>query len=641
MRDCKEVVKYLAGNNIEILREAAYFAGEQGCKEAVPLLAGLLESENLGVQEAADRALRKIGGRTSVQAVIPLLRSDDPPVRNMAMDILRDIGDKDFSSLVELLQDPDPDVRIFAADILGATKSQMAVVPLGKALLKDPEVNVRYQAAVSLGELGRVEAAEWLNKALSDEEWVQFAVIEALFKVRDASSVGALTKALDHSSDLVSSMIVEALGEMGDVKAVAMLLRRLDSSHTALRNKIVKAVIKILGGKSLTLLPENQWEKFVGYLLDALKDEDKEIQDAAISGLGSMRRGEASGPILELAAGMDPDREYARLERTIRSLADIGFTEALEDALRHGDAAAARVAVSALALIGGERAEKLLMEVFWDRDRDLQRDIVKALGSFAGPGASEFFLKVLEKHEDGTVLKEALSFLGRQPDLPGVGEKLFAFLDNPYDDVKEAALDACVAVDGPEMTARFKEWHKSSDPVRRLMAVYALGKLGVRDNVKEIEAALEDEVPDIRKVAVEAFALCREPKRWVPRVVPRLDDENREVRLAVVELMGRCEHDDVLPYLMQALRDEDDWVRVRAVEALGGRGACECVPTLVSMIDDPSKLVALKAVEALGNIGGAAAFNALLNVVDREDAELQSAAEEAIAKIQSAHGEKS
>ena len=639
MRDCKEVLEHLKESDTEVSREAAYFAGELTCKEAVPSLVEFLKSSNLGVQEAADRALRKIGGRTSVQAVIPLLRSEDVPVRNLAMDILREIGGRDFSSLVDLLHDSDPDVRIFAADILGATKSMVAVAPLGKALLKDPEVNVRYQAAVSLGDLQRAEAAEWLTKALDDEEWVQFAVIEALSKIDDASSVGALTKALDHSSDLVGSMIVEALGKMGDVRAVAVLLKRLDSSHTALRNKIVKAVVSILGGRSLTLLPEDQWEKFGGYLLEALKDEDKEIQDAAISGLGFMGRGEASGPILDLAARMDPDREYGRLEQTVRALADIGLTGALEKGLRDGGPDVARVAVSALALIGGEAVERLLMEVFWSRERDLQREVIGALGGFAGPLAKDFFLEVLERHDDGTVLKEALSFLGRKLRLPEVGEKLFEFLDNPYDDVKEAALDACVAVNGPEMTARFKELYHSSDPVHRLMAVYALGKLGVRENLEELKPALEDEVPDIRKVAVEAFSLCQEPKRWLPIVVPRLGDENREVRLAVVELMGRCERDEVLPYLEQALGDGDDWVRVRAVEALGGRGVSGSVPTLVSMVDDQSKLVALKAVEALGNIGGGLAFNALLDVVNREDKELQSAAEEAIAKIQSEHGE--
>ncbi|MDY7000679.1 MAG: HEAT repeat domain-containing protein [Thermodesulfobacteriota bacterium] len=639
MRDCKEVLEHLRESDTEVAREAAHFAGELACKEAVPFLVEFLKSANLGLQEAADRALRKIGGRTSVQAAIPLLRSEDVPVRNLAMDILREIGGRDFSSLVDLLHDSDPDVRIFAADILGATKSQVAVAPLGKALLKDPEVNVRYQAAVSLGDLQRVEAAEWLNKALNDEEWVQFAVIEALSKIGDASSVGALVKALDNSSDLVCSMIVEALGEMGDVKAVSMLLKRLDSSHMALRNKIVKAVVKILGGRSLTLLSEDQWEGFGGYLLDALEDEDKDIQDAAISGLGFMGRGEASGPILDLAAQMDPDREYARLEQTVRSLADIGLTEALEKGLREGDSAVARTAVSAFAIIGGENVEKLLMEVFWSKDRDLQRDLVRALGGFAGPSAKDFFLEVLERHEDGTVLKEALSFLGRKLRLSEVGEKLFEFLDNPYDDVKEAALDACVAVSGPEMTARFKELYHSLDPVHRLMAVYALGRLGFGENMDELKSALEDEVPDIRKVAVESFSFCREPKEGLPFIVTRLSDENREVRLAVVELMGKCEHEEVVPYLKQALGDRDDWVRVRAVEALGGRGVSDSVSTLVSMVDDPSKLVALKAVEALGNLGGGEAFNALLTVVNREDAELQSAAEEAIAKIQSEHGE--
>ncbi|NMC50941.1 MAG: HEAT repeat domain-containing protein, partial [Desulfovibrio sp.] len=111
MTDCIEIVKKLSVEDIDTLREAAYEAGEAGCVQAVPRLAGLLALESLGVQEAADFALRKIGGKVVVAAVLPLLRSDDAPARNLAMDILRQVGGDDFPSLVGLLHDPEDVVR--------------------------------------------------------------------------------------------------------------------------------------------------------------------------------------------------------------------------------------------------------------------------------------------------------------------------------------------------------------------------------------------------------------------------------------------------------------------------------------------------------------------------------------------------
>lgn len=641
MTDCNGIVTKLSAKDIDALREAAYEAGERGCVEAVPLLAGLLTSESLGVQEAADMALRRIGGKEVVLAVLPLLRSDDAPVRNLSMDILRQVGGDDFPSLVGLLHDADPDMRIFGSDILGSTGNKLAVAPLCDALLKDPEVNVRYQAAVSLGELGHPSAAKCLGKAMEDDEWVQFAVIEALAKIRDASSVNALVKALDKSSDLVASMIVEALGEIGNIKAVAMLIRRMDASPAVLRNKIVKAVLHILGGKSLTLLPAKDRGKFRDYLLAALADDDPDIQDAAIRGLTFMGDDAASGEILDLAARMNPEAESERLEAAVNALASIGLTASLTAGLGHPDQTARGIAVTALSRIGGAEVSKLLIDAFPGADPELRREMVAALLDVAGAEAREFFLEILDDPGDETVLKAALYYLGRKMRVEEAGERIFALLSDPRDDVKEAALEACTELGGERLNARFLELAGDDDPVNRLMAVYALGKIRLPGNLAVIEKALLDPVPDIRKIALEAAAdTCGAEGDGLSLIVSRLEDEAPDVRRTVVELLGRCPLGSGAPYLLRALADPDDWVRVRAVESLGALRLSEAVPRLIPLLHDPSKLVSLKTVEALGDIGGESAFRALLEAIGTEDPEFQAAAEEAIAKIQDRQGDR-
>lgn len=630
MAQSEDIRKLLLSADEEDIREGAYAAGEAGLVEAVDLLVECLKSGNLGVQEAADDALRKIGGAKVVHAVSPLLRSDDPPTRNLAMDILRAVGAQDMAALVELLKDHDADVRIFASDILGSAGEIAAVQPLCDSLLKDPEVNVRYQAAVSLGELGFPQAAGCLNKALGDEEWVQFSVIEALIKIRDESSVGALLKALDKSSDLVASMIVDALGEMGNLKAGAMLLKRLDNSPAALRNKILKAVIGIMGGKSLGLLGEKDRDKLKKYLLIALEDEEEDIQDAAVRGLGSLGGEDASKAVLELAAGLDPVRDQERLESMSAALARIGLTQALRDGLAKGWKEA-MIAVRAFDRIGGIEASNLLMEGFADRDRDLKREIVKAIGRIGGEEAADFMMALLSTETDADVVKAAAGFVGVKLKLPQAAEALFALLDHPYDDVKEVALDACAALGGTDMIARFKALLGSDDWIKRLMGVYALGKMGPSEALEEIKLALEDESPDVRKAAVEAItADCLMPEDALAALLPRMSDENREVRLALIEALGKCNTAEFVGNLVQALGDEDDWVRIRALEALGARKDPAVIPHIVPLLEDHNKLVALKAVEALGKTGGRSAFRALMDMLSSDDPELQAAAEEAL-----------
>jgi HEAT repeat protein len=635
MTDCKEILAMLKSAESDVLREGAYLAGEERCEDAVPLLVEMLKSSNIGVQESADNALRQIGGKEAVNGVIPLLRSDDAPVRNGAMDILRALGGQELQSIIPLLKEEDVDIRIFATDILGSAGNVMAVAPLCEALLKDPEVNVRYQAAVSLGDLGLPEAAKCLNQAMRDEEWVQYSVIEALAKIRHASSIDAMVKAMSHSSELVVSMIIDALGDMGNVKAVSLLLGRMESSPTALRNKIVKAIVKILGAKLVNLLPKDARENFREYLLIALEDEEEEVQDAAIMGLSVMGGDDAAAGIFAIAVALDPDQDQDRLDRIVGSLAQMGVTAVLKNALRSEDAHHAQVAVEVLSRTNAPEVEGVLVNAFWQNPIAVQRAIVIVLARIAGQGSVDFFMDLIAKHNDGKVLKSAAHFLGDKLRYAPAADILFDLLDHQYDDVKEAGLDACVAIGGDDMQERFRKLFNGLDPVKRLMAVYALGKIDAAANMDLLKSAMEDENPEIRKHALKAVASqCHESDVWTGLLAPRLMDENRDVRQTVVELMGQCFCPEIIPHLRSALTDEDDWVKVRALEVIGQHRISEAIPDVVAHLDNPNKLIAIRAIECLGSIGGTAAFQALLSISGSEDYELMEAAEAAIARIQ-------
>lgn len=639
MTDCSDIIQRLREEDPEVLREAAQDAGDYDCVETIPVLIALLQNKNLGVQEAAEISLRRLGGTDAVKLLVPLLRTENVQVRNLAMDILRQIGDQHISIFFELLRDHDPDIRIFASDILGSTGNILAVPHLCQALLHDPEVNVRYQAAVSLGELSFVEAANCLGQALNDEEWVQFSVIEALLKIRSESCLDALIKAMPHSSDLVSSMIADALAEMGNIKAVPLLLKRLENSPKALRNKIVKAVVQIMGGRALTLLPALEQANFREYLLAALSDEDEEIQNKAISGLAFMKVAEAAGPIIQLAARLDfdEDDQQDRLDWIAKALAEIGSPRALKEALYSGEPAKIALAIRALRLCPGPESSELLQGFFPDQDRNLQRTIIDALMLVSSEQDARFFLNLLTDHNDGHVLKQSLRFLARAGKQPEFAEKIFSLLDHPYPDVREAALETCIAVGDQSMMDRFQRMFASPDPGKRTMAVLGLGNLGCSDHMDLIRRSLEDESPAVRKAALEAsIKLCGLTEEVFALVSQRLQDEDRDVRLTLISLIGECDCNqaDVLPLLKMALTDDHDWVRVRAVEALGAKRVRDAIPNLVGLLQEGNQLIALKVIWALGRIGGQAAFQILLDVLNSDDPELINAAEEAIVFLQ-------
>lgn len=636
----QKILSLLAASDPESIREGAQLAGANRLAEAIPVLVKHIASSNIGVQEAVDRALRKIGGPEVVHAVIPMLRSEDAPARNLSMDLLRALGNNDLEALYKLLHDEDADVRIFAADILGSVGTVLAVPPLCRALLHDPEVNVRYQAAVSLGTLACPEAAPSLNKALEDEEWVQFSVIEALTKIRDESSVGAMFKALGQASDLVASTIVDALGEMGNIKAVPLLLKRLQSSPRPLCNKIIRAVVNIMGQRSLTLLGAKDCDRLRGYLPFALEDEDPEIQDAAVKGMAALGGEGATGNILALAAKLDPETETERILGAVEALVRLANVPDLERAVLENSDQAMRIALEVLLRVDEAKGVALTANVFWAQPRDAQRTMILELADRAGPDYQDFFLDVLSRHKDGNVLRGALFFLGKKGDGAVVFDKVVPLLSHPYNDVKEAALEACIALHTPAVERYFKEMVRHHDPVQRMMGVYGLGFFELADSIDELKSALDDESPDVRKVAVEAFGhSCPLKEEYLLLVEEKFNDENREVRMAVFDTLGLCANERFAVHLMAGLDDEDPWVRVRCAERLGENKVSQAVEPLVRMLHDENHLIVLKAIEALGKIGGETAFRALLPVLEHRDSDLQAAAEEAVNEIHRQAGE--
>lgn len=632
----QSIIDLLNSGESEDIREGAYLAGKQKLEDAIPLLITHIQNADIGVQEAADRALRKIGGPKVAGAVTPLLRSEDAPVRNIAMDMLRQVGSTDIDSLVQLLHDQDPDMRIFAADILGSSGSVLAVAPLRGALLRDPEVNVRYQAAVSLGELAYPEAAPSLNKALEDEEWVQFSVIEALIKIRAESSVSALVKALDTSSDLVASVIIDALGEMGNIKAVPLLIRRLEATSGPLRNKIVTSIIKILGEKSLGLLGKKERDNLYEYMLVAIRDEDEDVQNAMVRGLAGLGGKRGAEAIADIAVSLDPDRDHERMLFLIESLAKIGFTPKIEAMISEGSELAQHIGVEVLARAHSRPGIELMKRVFWDKPRDLQRSIIIELARQCGPEDQDFFLDILEKHKDGNVLKAALLFLGRRGESSDVSPAVTSFLEHPYNDVKEAALDACIALHDPMTVGYILGMAGEDDPVRRMMAMYALGAIDQKAYAAILTKALSDESADVRRVALEALGRdCPIPENVVDSIVALLDDPESEVRLTAISVLTNCSAPCLNDCLLHGLDDADPWVRVRCIENLGRRNVSEAVPRLVELLKDENELIVIKSIEALGSIGGELSFRSLFALIDNENPDIQRAAEEAVEKIRS------
>ncbi len=114
----------------------------------------LPQERDLSVREVMFTTLSQVGGKAVVQGLLPLLRSEDPNLRNGAIETLSGLPDDVGGSIDGLLRDADVDVRIFTVNLLGDLKHPRVVDWLSHALKNDAHVNVVAAALEVAAEVG-------------------------------------------------------------------------------------------------------------------------------------------------------------------------------------------------------------------------------------------------------------------------------------------------------------------------------------------------------------------------------------------------------------------------------------------------------------------------------------------------------
>lgn len=323
----EELARRLKDPDPQVRRQAAAAMGQTGDPRWAPVLAEALCDRNKGVHEAAMGSLIEIGGDDVAGEVIPYLRSEDPQLRNAAIEILQETDYSAGRMLVPLLSDPDDDVRILVSDILGLAGGPEAVDAL-IAALGDANPNVRNAAAGSLGTLADPKAVEPLGQMLQSEqeEWVAFTAIEALKEAAGRSAAEALSPALSRG-EFLASAAVEALGEVGGPEAVPVLLAHLERAPDGMRAATVRALAEVAKRADRDEMDAETLARLVRALMDAAaSDADQWTRYHAIEALGKLRAGEAVALLSEVASIGGPLLKIA----AAKALGHIGGDEAAE-----------------------------------------------------------------------------------------------------------------------------------------------------------------------------------------------------------------------------------------------------------------------------------------------------------------------
>jgi HEAT repeat protein len=160
----EEALRRLAEGTTDERWAAARALGGGDARAVRALASALPDEPDRRVREAILTGLARAGTAEALDAVLPLLRSDDAERRTAALDAMRAMPGATLLRLPELLDDADPDVRLLACELARQAPGDQAQDLLCALLERDPEVNVCAAAVEVLAEVGDARALPALQR---------------------------------------------------------------------------------------------------------------------------------------------------------------------------------------------------------------------------------------------------------------------------------------------------------------------------------------------------------------------------------------------------------------------------------------------------------------------------------------------
>lgn len=414
----------------------------------------------------------------------------------------QEVSTTSFDSWTSDLKDKDPNIRIKAADALGNGQNDYAVVPLIQ-ILNDADPNVRLHAATALNSLIDSADAESMSS-------IQFSIA-------GSGNINILIAALQDENPEIRSQVAGALGHFMD-SPIYDLTSRLEVDVSS---------------------------QGIDVLIAALQDENPNVRMQATWLLGYTKKTGAIGP--------------------------------LTSALKDGDPNVRLQAVQALGNLYLDGSVDPLISALKDEDPKVRIRAARMLGWLGKPGCVDSLVATLEDVDPHVRFQAAISLLGTWS-IEGVDEHaldtMIALLKNEDPDLRIQVLQELINNHDARAIMPVIEVLNDKDANVRSQAATTLGYYYVgyvmdefyvlkdkdpglyEREVDGLIAALQDENPDVRRMAAKALGNSLSPRALDP-LLAMLKDGDANDRLSAVRALGYTRDERAVEPLIAALKDAD------------------------------------------------------------------------------------
>ncbi|MFH1102593.1 MAG: HEAT repeat domain-containing protein [Pseudomonadota bacterium] len=439
---------------------------------------------------------------------------------------------------------------------------------------------------------------------------VRMAAADKLGRIKDVESFKLLLPLLrDEDEDVVQSSIV-ALGAIGHKGAIGPLIALLNHPDAGVRYALKKTLI---GFGPDAIQP----------LINALRQDDPDIQQAAAELLG--RVGDARG-ILALAvllSGPFPDKVRMAAAAALGDIGDSRSVVWLVNALKEKNSPVPHLVPDALAKIGSPAIMPLIL-LLDEKEEDIVRLAVISLGKIGQEEGVKPLIGKLAGSEPLTrrLTIEALVKTGRPSVIPLIEEIKFG-----GEAIQEECMKALASIGAPSVLPLIGEL-KGTDTRFRIIASDILSDIGAASVTPLIEA-MRDESSEIQDAAGEILAKIGSPA--VLSLIAGLKEVESPMAVRCASALGNIRDERAVEPLLEAMKLDHLVLRNESADALIKIGG----PPVASLIREAFETESSSgdlALEVLIRIG-CPAVNLLIKAVKEKSGDTRRKASTVLTQI--------
>jgi HEAT repeat protein len=296
--------------------------------------------------------------------------------------------------------------------------------------------------------------------------------------------------------------------------------------------------------------------------------KDKKAVDALLAALDVRRAGPRETVAIVDALGQAGDPraavELASAEDYLRSM-----TLQLGELPAHLQVLRGRI-LEALSRVGGEQAVTILEQSVNDKDPRVVEEAVRGLGRLQ--------------------VKDAVPALQQLAAQGG--------------DMTQAVFEALAAIGDKRAESTLEQGLAGPDKFANVEAAYALAKLGRKDMVGRLEAALKSDSGSEKVGVLAAYYLAKMDRTsGLDHLVALIKKPDAGFAVVAADALGKSENPRAVLPLTEALKSDDSALRASVARGLGLLGGTRAIAALRKLVSDPNPGVHIAALTALSGLG--------------------------------------